>query len=129
MRQAINNAFLENEIENLKQSFSFDPKEIKNHKKLKEVLKRKHLGLTRASINFGMDIRNFSLIINGHGYTVWIIQSIQTDLGLSNKQVLQLWPQLKEWPREPYSRARQKRRKLTKVKTHNYASPQASQRS
>ena len=98
MRQAIN-------IEQLKQ-FDFNPREITNHKILRDVLKRKHLGLTTAAINFGLDIRNFSRVIRGYGYTVWIVQSIQDDLGLSNKQVLQLWPQLKEWPRLPYSRVR-----------------------
>ena len=98
MRQAIN-------IEQFKQ-FDFNPREITNHKILKDVLKRKHLGITRAAIDFGIDLCNLSRVIKGYSYTVWIVQSIQDDLGLSNKQVLQLWPQLKEWPRLPYSRVR-----------------------
>jgi hypothetical protein len=125
MRQAINRSFLKGEIENLKNSFQFDPKEITNHKSLRSILKRKFLGLGNAAKFFDGDMGNFTNIIYGTKSTIRVIQSIQTDLGLSNKQVLQLWPQLKEWPREPYSRARQKRRKLTKVKTHNYASPRS----
>lgn len=109
MSQVINSRNLAKELDTMK-SFVLDPKTITNHKVLKKALRMKYRKLSKLSVKFETDFGNLSKVLNGWGYTVWIIQSIQSDLGLSDTQVLHLWPQLKEWPREPYSRVKKTRR-------------------
>ncbi|MCB1156043.1 MAG: hypothetical protein H7A25_22355 [Leptospiraceae bacterium] len=99
--QQINQAILD---ATAKKAFNFDPKTITNHKTLKSVLRRKHLGIAKASITLGYEFANFSSCVRGDRAIIPIITAIQADLGLSDEQVLQLWPQLRVWPREPYSR-------------------------
>lgn len=91
-----------------KKSFEIDPKTITTHRILRNVLRKKHKGLGNAARFFYIDARNFSTIIWGVSSTIRVITAIQKDLNLSDEQVLQLWPQLQVWPREPYSRVPRK---------------------
>lgn len=70
-----------------------------DHKTLRMRLMRKHGSLTRAAERLGKDYHNLSHALHGRIAYRHIIAAIQSDLELSNETVLQLWPQLGEWPK------------------------------
>ena len=69
-----------------------------NH--VRTMLRVKHGNLSQAAVALKTPYMRLSNAINGRENIIWIIAAIQADLGLSNHQVLTLWPLLREWPKE-----------------------------
>jgi len=76
---------------------------IKNLNDIKIALKVKHGNLTHAAQNLGLNYIFLSHVVNGRLYTTSIIHVLQSDLGLTDEQVLHLWPLLKTWPKNKKS--------------------------
>jgi hypothetical protein len=72
----------------------------KNLKLVRTMLIAKHGSLTQAASSFEMPFFRLSAAISGREQLIWVIETIQNDLELSDNQVLNLWPLLKVWPRE-----------------------------
>ena len=68
--------------------------------KLRTALIKKHGSLTRAGVNLAVGYPQLSDVLNARRQTRNVIEAIQSDLGLSDEQVLSLWPLLKTWPRK-----------------------------
>ena len=80
-------------------------REVKNLKvtdrdTLRRALILKHGSLTVAAENLNIPYVRLSAIINGREYTISQVAEIQSDLNLTDSQVLHLWPLLKSWPRK-----------------------------
>jgi hypothetical protein len=70
-------------------------------KAVRQMLVAKHGGsLTAAASKLDLRFQRLSATLGGREQIVWIIEAIQNDLELSDEQVLNLWPLLKEWPKE-----------------------------
>lgn len=69
-----------------------------NH--VRAMLRIKHGTLSQAAVALSVPFTRLSNTIGGREFVIWIIAAIQADLGLSNHQVLRLWPLLREWPKE-----------------------------
>ena len=69
-------------------------------RKVRAMLILKYDTLTEASQSLRVPYNRVTDALAGRTIIVWIIRTIQDDLGLSNDQVLNLWPLLKEWPKE-----------------------------
>jgi len=72
----------------------------KNLNAARTMLRAKHGSLTQAASNLDMRFQRLSAALGGRECIVWVIDTIQNDLELSDNQVLNLWPLLKVWPRE-----------------------------
>jgi len=68
---------------------------------LKKAVIWKYGSLTNAAQKLNVKYIFLSNVLNGRLFTLYIINKLQEDLGLTNQQVLQLWPLLKTWPKEP----------------------------
>jgi len=44
--------------------------------------------------------QRLSAALAGRESTFYVVSALQSDLELSDEQVLQLWPLLKQWPRK-----------------------------
>lgn len=73
-----------------------EPKSL-NH--VRTMLRVKYDSLSQAAAEMKMPFIRLSMALNGRENIVWIVAAIQADLGLSNEQVLALWPLLHEWPK------------------------------
>ena len=71
-----------------------------SHAALRRALIKKHGSLTSAAGNLEIPYSRLSATINGREQIIHVVTAIQKDLGLTNVQVLELWPLLREWPRE-----------------------------
>jgi hypothetical protein len=72
----------------------------KNLKAIRTMLIIKHGSLTQAANTLKIPYQRLSHTLNGRESINWILEAIQNDLELSDSLVLQLWPLLREWPRE-----------------------------
>jgi len=73
---------------------------VTDRDKLKIALKKKHGSLSKAAESLDIQFIRLSSVVNGRDCTIDKITKIQSDLGLSDEQVLSLWPLLKTWPRK-----------------------------
>ena len=69
-------------------------------RKVRAMLILKHGTLTAASQRLLVPYTQLGDTLSARKHTSTIVNAIQDDLGLSNDQVLNLWPLLKEWPKE-----------------------------
>lgn len=60
----------------------------------------KHGSLTEAAENLGVTYTRLSGAVSGRENIIHVVSAIQSDLNLSNTQVLALWPLLKSWPKQ-----------------------------
>lgn len=80
-------------------------REVKNLKvtdrdTLRRALILKHGSLTVAAENLSVPFQAVSDVISGRRNNICVMAAIQSDLGLTDSQVLHLWPLLKSWPRK-----------------------------
>ena len=73
---------------------------ITDKDRLRAALIMKHGSLTRAAENLNIPFGRLSAIVNGRENSIAQIAIIQSDLGLTDEQVLELWPLLKTWPKK-----------------------------
>ena len=73
---------------------------ITDRDKLRRALIIKHGSLTEAAANLGVPFSAVSDAIGGRKNLIYVVIAIQSDLGLSDNQVLHLWPLLRTWPRK-----------------------------
>ena len=73
---------------------------VSSRASLRRALIKKHGSLTNAANSLQVSYQHLSDAISGRRNVVNVIAAIQKDLGLTNVQVLELWPLLREWPRE-----------------------------
>lgn len=73
-----------------------EPK-TRNH--VRTMLILKHGSLSDAAVALRVPYMRLSHALGGRESIIWIVAAIQADLGLSNEQVLALWPLLREWPK------------------------------
>ena len=69
-------------------------------RKIRTMLILKYGTLTEAGHRLQVPYPRIGGALSGRESIVWVIRTIQDDLNLSNDQVLNLWPLLKEWPKE-----------------------------
>ena len=74
--------------------------EITDRDRLRTALLMKHGSLTSAAETLSIEYVLLSHIVGGRRYPIESIKLIQYDLGLSNNQVLKLWPLLRTWPKK-----------------------------
>ena len=84
----------ENQKQDLRQ---FKPTHLKI---VRNMLIAKHGNLTAAASSLDIRFQRLSATLGGREQIVWVIETIQHDLELSDEQVLNLWPLLKSWPKE-----------------------------
>jgi len=82
---------LKNELKDLK---------VTDRDSLRRVLILKHGSLTQAAESLELPFNRLNGAISGRESLLYVVDSIQSDLGLTNSQVLQLWPLLRTWPRK-----------------------------
>lgn len=68
---------------------------------VRKALIIKHGNLTNAAKNLGINYQFLSHILAGRIYLIYAIKKLQEDLHLTDQQVLEFWPLLKKWPKEP----------------------------
>jgi hypothetical protein len=68
---------------------------------VRRALILKYGNLTKAAQALGIHYNFLSNILGGRIYLVYAIQKLQQDLDLTDQQVLEFWPLLKKWPKEP----------------------------
>jgi len=73
---------------------------ITDRRLLRRALMVKHGTLTEASEKLGVPYARLLGAIKGREQTFYVIHALQSDLGLTDDQVLSLWPLLRSWPRE-----------------------------
>jgi len=73
---------------------------VTDRKSLRRRVMMKHGSITNAAISLRQNYQYLSDIINGRVSSRNVVAAIQNDLDLTDEQVLQLWPQLREWPRD-----------------------------
>lgn len=73
---------------------------ITNRSVLRTALIKKHGSLTEAAVNLELSYSRLSAAISGRESLLYVIATIQADLGLTDSQVLTLWPLLRRWPRK-----------------------------
>lgn len=74
---------------------------VTSRQTLRAALIKKHGSLTKAAENLGIMFNRLNGAISGREYLIYTISAIQTDLDLTDSQVLMLWPLLKSWPKKP----------------------------
>ena len=74
--------------------------QITDNDKLKITILMKHGTLTKAAKTLSVNYVTLSHVISGRRYPIEFIRLLQSDLGLSDDQVLELWPLLKTWPKK-----------------------------
>ena len=84
-----------------RRKFTWNDIQVKDRATLRAALIKKHGSLTEAAENLEISYMRFSGTINGREHTISQVAAIQIDLGLTDSQVLQLWPLLKSWPKKP----------------------------
>ncbi len=67
--------------------------------KVRSALILKHGDLTTAAEKLEIPYIRLSGALCGRENLIYVISAIQTDLELSDTQVLALWPLLKQWPK------------------------------
>ena len=72
---------------------------------VRRALIMKHGSLTDAAKTLNVDYIHLSHVLSGRLYYIHIVAAIQTDLALTDAQVLKFWPLLRTWPRESQRRA------------------------
>lgn len=73
---------------------------IETRENLRTALIKKHGSLTRAAETLNLSFQSLSDALGGRRNLLYVVGTIQNDLGLSDDQVLDLWPLLKSWPRK-----------------------------
>lgn len=68
---------------------------------VRRALILKYGNLTKAAQALGIHYNFLSNILGGRIYLVYAIRKLQQDLNLTDQQVLEFWPLLKKWPKEP----------------------------
>lgn len=68
-------------------------------KQIRRMLILKHGSLTQAALELPAHYQILGDTLNGRRYTSGTIAAIQSDLELSDEDVLRLWPLLKRWPK------------------------------
>lgn len=74
--------------------------EVTDRDKLRRVLMLKHGSLTHAAETLVLSFNRLNGALSGRETFLYVISAIQSDLGLTDNQVLELWPLLKSWPRK-----------------------------
>lgn len=87
-------------LQDAKLNASWQAVPITGRRALRTRLILKHGNLTKAAERLGKNYQRISHALHGRDTTTHIIAAIQADQHLTNEQVLQLWPQLGEWPKE-----------------------------
>jgi hypothetical protein len=68
---------------------------------VRRALILKYGNLTKAARKLEVNYHFLSHVLSGRIYYVYLIQKLQQDLNLTDQQVLEFWPLLKKWPKEP----------------------------
>lgn len=69
-------------------------------KRLRTALLTKHGSITIASATLRIPYNHLSDILHGRRNYPSFVAALQADLNLTDKQVLLLWPMLREWPKK-----------------------------
>ena len=96
----MNTAVAKRIINDSRQTIKGGDIEIIDRRSLRRAIIVKHGSLTKAVTSLGVGFSQLSDVLNGRRHTANIIQAIQSDLGLTDEQVKDLWPLLRTWPRE-----------------------------
>lgn len=85
----------------LTKSQTFTWKDIPVHdlRSVRSRLIKKYNTLSQAAATLRIPYQRLSHACAGRDLTTWVIAIIQTDIELSNHEVLMLWPLLREWPK------------------------------
>lgn len=85
----------------LTKSQTFTWKDIPVHdlRSVRSRLIKKYTTLSQAATDLRIPYMRLSHALNGRENLIWVIAIIQTDIELSNHEVLMLWPLLREWPK------------------------------
>ncbi len=73
---------------------------VTDREMLRVALIKKHGSLTVAAEALELPYPRLSAAICGRESLLYVVATLQSDLGLSDDQVLNLWPLLKKWPRK-----------------------------
>lgn len=73
---------------------------VRDLRSVRMRLIKKFNTLSQAATELRIPYMRLSHALNGRENLIWVIAIIQTDIELSNHQVLMLWPLLKTWPKE-----------------------------
>lgn len=84
-----------------RKKFEWNDIHVTSRQTLRAALIKKHGSLTEAAENIGIGYNRLNGAISGRECLIYVIAAIQSDLGLTDKQLLTLWPLLKSWPKEP----------------------------
>ncbi|GAB4219553.1 MAG: hypothetical protein Kow00102_03170 [Spirochaetota bacterium] len=76
---------------------------INTLEELKAFIIFKYKKISNASKQFGVDYTLLCQTLSGLKRNIYIINTLQTELCLTDEQVLQLWPLLKTWPKNKKS--------------------------
>jgi len=76
--------------------------DVADNGKLRVALLMKYGSLTKAAKALSVDYIALSHVVNGRRNPIEFVKLIQSDLALSDEQVLKLWPLLKTWPRKSH---------------------------
>ena len=76
--------------------------DVTDRGKLRTAIIMKYGSLTKAAESLDVKFFRFSSVVNGREDTIATVSKIQSDLALSDEQVLKLWPLLKTWPRKSH---------------------------
>jgi len=73
---------------------------ITTRKDIKKAIKLKYGTLSSAAEEMGVVFQMLSDTLHGRRHIFQIIDILQDEFGLSNEQVVEFWPLVKEWPKK-----------------------------
>lgn len=73
---------------------------ITTRKDVKKALKKKYGTLSTAAEDLGIVYQMLSDTLHGRRHIFQIIDILQDEFDLSNEQVVEFWPLVKEWPKK-----------------------------
>lgn len=73
---------------------------ITTRKDVKKALKLKYGTLSSAAEELGIVYQMLSDTLHGRRHIFQIIDILQDEFGLTNEQVVEFWPLVKEWPKK-----------------------------
>ncbi len=73
---------------------------ISSRQHIKKALLKRYDTLTEAAEKAGLSYARLMATIAGRESNFTAIEALQSELGLTNEQVLEFWPLVRRWPRK-----------------------------